>query len=379
MDFNHTEDRRMLAETINRFIRNQYGIEKRNEAAQSEAGFDRETWAQFAELGLIGAMFSEDDGGFGGQGFDLAVVFEELGRGLVVEPFLASAVLAGGVIAKLGQGAQRDLIEEIMAGTCLATLAHAEPDSRYDLEYVETTAEKSGDGWTLSGLKIAALNGDTANQLIVSARTSGDIGDKEGISLFLVDPKADGVALRVSPTAEGSRVADVRLSDVAVSSEALLGKEGKAYEALEVATGRGVLALCAEALGAMEAVKEQTLEYLRTRVQFGAPIGRFQALQHRMAELLLEIEQARSSVINAAAALDGDRLVREKALSAAKYQIGRIGRLVAEESIQMHGGIGMAWELAVPHFAKRLVMIDHYLGDTDHHLERFVELSREAA
>ena len=379
MDFNHTDDRRMLAETINRFIRDQYGIEKRNEAAQSDAGFDREAWAQFAELGLIGGMFSEDDGGFGGQGFDLAVVFEELGRGLVVEPFLASAVLAGGLIAKLGKGAQRDLIEEIMAGSCLATLAHGEPDSRYDLEYIEATAKKSDDGWVLNGLKSAALYADTADTLIVSARTSGKAGDQDGISLFLVDPKAPGVALRVSPTVEGSRVADVRLSDVTVSADAMLGEEDQAFAALEEVVGRGVLALCAEALGAMETVKEQTLEYLRTRMQFGAPIGRFQALQHRMADLLLEIEQARSSVINAAAALDGDRLTREKALSAAKYQIGRIGRMVAEESIQMHGGIGMAWELAVPHFAKRLVMIDHYFGDTDHHLERFIELGRDAA
>lgn len=375
MDFNHTEERRMLGETIARFLADRYDIETRNRIAASEEGFSREIWEEMAELGIIGALFSEEDGGFGGKGFDIAVVFEELGRAAVVEPFLATAVMAGRLISALGSETQKAVLERIIAGETIAALAHGEPESRYELVEVVTTATQGGEGWRLDGRKAVVTNGDTADLLVVSARVSGDYDDPAGIALFLVDPRAGGVSRRGYPTMDGGRAAEVELSGVAAE---ILGAPGEAFAALEAATAAGIVALCAEAVGAMEASKALTVEYLRTRKQFGRPIGQFQALQHRMADMLIEIEQARSAVINAAGHLEADRVAREKYVSAAKNLIGRAGRLVAEETIQMHGGIGMTFEYALPHFAKRLVMIDHMLGDADHHLQRYVELMREA-
>ena len=378
MNFEHTEDRRMLADSLNRFIAEQYAFETRDRIAKSPEGFSIDIWRQFAELGVIGALFSEADGGFGGGGFDIAVVFEALGRGLVVEPLLG-AVMAGEAIAAAGSNAQKGLLAEIIGGTTIAALAHDEAGSHYELARVETRAARSADGWVLDGAKVVVQQGAQADLFVVSARTADAVDDEAGISLFLVPAKTAGLTLRDCPAIDGGRVAELSFDKLALGAEALLGVEGQAHATLERAIGRGVLALCAESLGAMEAAKTATLEYLRTRKQFGLLIGSFQALQHRMADLLLEIEQARSAVINAAAAIDGaDRVARERALSAAKFSIGRIGALVAEESIQMHGGIGMTWELPLPHYAKRLVMIDHQLGDEDHHLQRYIALGKEA-
>ncbi|MBT2322059.1 acyl-CoA dehydrogenase family protein [Variovorax paradoxus] len=378
MNFEHTEDRRMLADSLNRFIAEQYAFETRDRIAKSAAGFSTEIWQQFAELGMIGALFREEDGGFGGGGFDIAVVFEALGRGLVVEPVLG-ALLVGDAIAAAGSEAQKETLAAIIGGSTIAALAHDEPGTHYELAHVQARADRSGDRWLLNGAKAVVPQGEQADLFLVSARTAGAPDDETGISLFLVPAKTKGVYLRGAPAIDGGRVAEVVLDGVTLSADALLGAEGQGHAVLERAVGRGVLALCAESLGAMEAAKTATLEYLRTRKQFGLLIGSFQALQHRMADLLLEIEQARSAVINAAAAVDdAERATRERALSAAKLSIGRIGALVAEESIQMHGGIGMTWELPLAHYAKRLVMIDHQLGDEDHHLQRFIAFGRQA-
>jgi alkylation response protein AidB-like acyl-CoA dehydrogenase len=379
MNFEHTEERRMLADSLNRFIAEQYNFETRNRIAATPEGMSSEIWQQFAELGVIGALFREDDGGFGGAGFDIAVVFEALGRGLVVEPLLGSAVLAGEAIAAAGNDRQKALLADIIEGSTIASFAHDEPDTHYELARVQTSAQRSADGWVLNGAKSVVLQGEAAGLFVVSARTAGAIDDASGISLFLVPKDTPGLAVRGSPTIDGGRVAELAFNDARLDVAALLGAEGQGYATLERAVGRGVLALCAEALGAMEAAKVATLDYLRTRKQFGTVIGSFQALQHRMADLLLEIEQARSAVINAAAALDEDRVPRERALSAAKMSIGKIGALVAEECIQLHGGIGMTWELPLAHYAKRLVMIDHQLGDEDHHLQRYIALGQQAA
>jgi alkylation response protein AidB-like acyl-CoA dehydrogenase len=376
MNFEHTEDRRMLADSLNRFITEQYAFDARDRIAKSTQGFSAEIWQQFAELGVIGALFDEADGGFGGAGFDIAVVFEALGRGLVVEPLLG-AVMAGEAICASGNAAQKGLLAEIIGGTTIAALAHDEPQGHYELARIQTRAERSGDGWVLNGTKAVALHGAQAQLFVVSARTSGAVEDEAGISLFLVPAKTPGLSVRDCSAIDGGRVAELTFDKVKLGADALLGSEGQAFPTLERAIGRGLLALCAESLGAMEAAKAATLEYLRTRKQFGLLIGSFQALQHRMADLLLEIEQARSAVINAAAAIDADRVTRERALSAAKFSIGRIGTLVAEESIQLHGGIGMTWELPLAHYAKRLVMIDHQLGDEDHHLQRYIALGKE--
>jgi alkylation response protein AidB-like acyl-CoA dehydrogenase len=379
MNFEHTEERRMLADSLNRFIAEQYDFATRDRIAALHEGYSREMWQQFAELGVIGALLREEDGGFGGAGFDIAVVFEALGRGLVIEPFLGSAVLAAEAISSAGNDAQKAWLAGIADGSTIAGFAHDEPDTHYDLARVQARAERSGDGWVLNGAKAVVAQGEAADLFVVSARTAGAIDDEDGISLFLVPKDGAGVQVVGTPTIDGGRVAELTFNNVQLDAGALLGTEGQGYAVLERAVGRGVLALCAESLGAMEAAKAATLDYLRTRKQFGVPIGSFQALQHRMADLLLEIEQARSAVINAAAALDSERIVRERALSAAKASIGRIGTLVAEECIQLHGGIGMTWELPLAHYAKRLVMIDHQLGDEDHHLARYIALGRAPA
>ncbi|MEX3761084.1 acyl-CoA dehydrogenase family protein [Paraburkholderia phenoliruptrix] len=386
MNFQHTEDRRMLAETLNRFVSEQYGFGTRDRIARSPEGISRELWNRFAELGIIGALFDEASGGFGGEGFDIAVVFESLGRGLVVEPFL-DTLIVGQAIARSGNDAQRARLGELIDGSRIAAFAHGEPDSHYELARVTTRAQRkssgsgsgngSGNAWQLSGAKAVVQHGEHASLFLVSARTEGEDDSEHGVSLFLVPRDAVGVSVRGYPKIDGGRAAEVSFDNVMLGADALIGEANNGFATLEYAIACGVLALCAEALGAMDRAKDSTLDYLRTRKQFGVAIGSFQALQHRMADMLLEIEQARSAVINAAAALGAERKVRERAVSAAKYSIGRIGTLVAQECIQLHGGIGMTWELPLAHYAKRLVMIDHQLGDEDHHLERFVALGRE--
>ncbi len=376
MDFNHTEERRALADLIDRFIADNYPIEKRLDYAASDTGFSREVWAQLTELGLVGALFDEEDGGFGGGGFDIAVVFEGIGKGLMVEPFLAS-MMAGRALAT-GNAAQRAIVEDIVSGETLAAFAHSEPASRYALSHVETAAEKQDDGWVLNGNKAVVISGDSADLIVVSARTAGTSEDENGISLFLVPADAKGVARRGSPTIDGYRTAEIALDNVALPQDALIGSEGEAFATIEAVNAAATLAVCAEALGAVEIAIDLTLEYLKTRKQFGVPIGSFQALQHRMADMMGDREQLRSAVINAAGNLDdvdgnADGLnSRDWNISAAKNLTGRAGRKIAEESIQMHGGMGMTWEYPVGHYAKRIVMIDHLFGDVDYHLERIM-------
>lgn len=379
MDFNLSEERQMLADTAGRFIADRYDIATRHANAELEDGFNRKTWVELAELGLIGALLPPEVEGFGGLGEDIAVVFEALGRGIVVEPFLATGILGASPIALAGSNEQKAMLEDVMAGKTLLALAHGEPEGRYDLSAVKTQANKEGDGWRLNGQKAVVLNGDTADKLVVSARVSGNGDDEDGIALFLVDSNAVGISRRGYGTIDGGRAAEVSLANVAVGADAVIGEAGKAFATIETTHARGIVALCAEALGAMDVAKETTLDYLKTRKQFGRPIGAFQALQHRMVDMIMEIEQARSGVMLAAGTLEAPRAERERNASAAKNLIGRVGRLVSEETIQMHGGIAMTWEYSAPHFAKRLTMIDHQLGDTDYHLERFQKFANEAA
>ncbi|KGG89425.1 acyl-CoA dehydrogenase family protein [Comamonas thiooxydans] len=374
MNFTHTEDRRMLADSLNRFVAEQYGIEQRNHLAYGAEGHSPALYAQFAELGAIGALFPEEEGGFGGSGFDISVVFESLGRGLVAEPLLGALVVGQALIAA-GSDAQKRQLEDIIAGGVIAALAHDEPGSHYELNKVTATAARTATGWVLNGAKSVVAFGEKAGLLLVSARTAGGMFDTAGISLFLVDGNAAGIVKRGYSRMEGGRAAELTFENVQLAENALLGAEGRGHAVLEHVQGFALLALAAEALGAMDVAKQNTLEYLQTRKQFGVVIGSFQALQHRMADLLLEVEQVRSTVINAADAIDNAQgTEREKMLSAAKYTVGSVGTLVAEESIQMHGGIGMTWELPLSHYAKRLVMIDHQFGDEDHHLARFMAL-----
>ncbi|MEM9011664.1 MAG: acyl-CoA dehydrogenase family protein [Pseudomonadota bacterium] len=377
MDFSLTDDRRMVADTLSRFLRDSYGPELRNKIAHDGPGYALEIWAKMAELGIVGALVPEAAGGFGGSGFDIAVVFEELGRALAVEPFLATGVLGARLIATAGGPAE--LVEAALAGEQQLALAHYEPTSRYDLSHVRTRAVMDGDGWRLDGVKAVVYGGGAAERLVVSARTSGSDDAADGLTLFLVDPEATGVRRRAYPMIDGAAAADIWLDGVVVGPDAVLGTVDDGFALLEETIAAGALALSAEALGAMETAKDMTVAYLRDRKQFGRPIGSFQALQHRAVEMVIEIEQVRSAVIRAASLLDGERTERERAVSAAKSLVGRVGKRVAEECIQLHGGIAMTWEYPLGHYAKRIIMIDHQLGDSDHHLDRFVTLGRAGA
>ena len=370
MDFKLTEERQMLQDGMRRLLADTVTHEGMIAASETPAGYDPALWQALTEMGVPGAMFAEEAGGFGGMGFDIMVVSEELGRAGAVVPLIESAILAGGILADAGRSAE---VEEIIAGRCFA-FAHGEPTSRYDLARVETRAEKTAEGWHLTGAKAVVHHAPAADALVVSARTSGDVDDEDGISLFLVP--SDTVEMRDYPLYGGGRAAEIRL-DCTIPPDVLLGEEGKAFALIERANARGCAAQCAEALGLMETIKTLTVDYLRQRRQFGQPIGKFQALQHRMADVLIEIEQARSAVINLCGHLEASRAERELQVSAAKNLIGRAGKLVAEEAIQMHGGIGMTQEYALGHFAKRLTMMDHRFGDTDYHLERFIRLSAQ--
>ena len=359
MNFEHTDDRRMLADTLVRALRDGYAIDTRNAGAYSEAGYDPAVWQQLNELGIVLALFDEAAGGFGGSGFDIMVVFEALGRALVVEPFLG-ALMAGRALA--AGGGHDGTLAGIVSGETIAAFAH-------DDGATPVTATKSGDGWTLSGTKAVVSQAGAASVFVVVVEQDGDP------LVFLVPADTTGVSVRSYNVVEGGGAGDVTFDGVTPGAEARVGGDGQGQAIVDAAVGAGLLALSAEAVGAMEFVKEATLGYLRDRKQFGVPIGKFQALQHRMATVLLEIEQAQSAVINAASAFDGDDAkARARALAAAKYTIGRTGALVAEETIQLHGGIGMTWEYAVSHYAKRLVMIDHQLGDEDYHLQRYIAL-----
>lgn len=379
MNFELTEERQMLQDTLRRFLADRYDTRVRNAVLESALGYSPEIWEQLAELGVIGALFTEAQGGFGGAGFDIATVFEELGRAGVVEPMLDTALLGGGLIADLGSDDQKALVEEVIAGACQLALAHGEPSARYDLEYVATRAREEGEEIVLSGRKAVVVNAEAADHLIVSAREAGGIADRDGISLFLVPREAKGLTLTGYPLISGGRAAEVVLDDLRLPQSARLGAPGAGYDALATRLAAAHVALSAEALGAMETATALTRDYLMTRKQFGRPIGTFQALQHRVADLLVELEQARSAVILAAGHLEAEAPSRDLHTAAARNLIGRVGRFVAEETIQLHGGIAMTQEYELAHIAKRIVMTDHRFGDTDHHLERFLSLGDAAA
>lgn len=353
MNFELTEERQMLADMLRRFLADKYDTAARNAILASESGYSPDIWAGLAEQGVIGALFSEEQGGFGGAGFDLAVVFEELGRAGVVEPLLDTAVLAGSLVAE-----RADLVERVIAGDLHLALAHGEPQSRYDLENVQTRAE----GLVLTGRKAVVVNAEAAEFFVVSAR------DGDGIGLFLV--RAADCDVQGYPLISGGRAAEVVLEGVTAEARLQAG-----MPELQAAMARACVAQMAECLGAMGTAVDLTQDYLVTRKQFGRPLATFQALQHRVSDMLIEMEQARSALINAAGHLEAAPAERDRQVSAAKSLMGRVGRHIAEEAIQMHGGIAMTQEYELAHIAKRIVMADHRFGDEDWHLERFLALS----
>ncbi|KMQ73089.1 acyl-CoA dehydrogenase family protein [Marinobacter subterrani] len=376
MDFRLNEEQQMLQDTVARLVRGEYSFEKRLEYSESELGFSADFWKQLGELGLTAVPFPEELGGFGGTGVEVQSVMTELGRGLCIEPYLQSIVLGGGLISQAGNDQQHEQwLGGIASGEMRAAVGLQEPQSFYNLNDVETRADKSGDGYVLNGRKAVVISGHCADVLVVSARTSGNSRDAEGISLFLVSPDAEGLERRTYPTIDGGKGCDLRLNNVKLSPDALLGEEGKASEVIEYQAGRAISALCGEAVGVMEVACDLTLDYLKQRKQFGVPIGKFQVLQHRMVDMMSELEQARSMAILAASMADEPQSnERRRTLAAAKNVIGRSGQFISEQGIQSHGGIGMTWEYNFAHYAKRLVMINHQLGDDDFHLERYAAL-----
>ena len=370
MDFKLTEEQQMLKETAERLVRDVYDFESRNKFSASEAGFSTAFWQQLGELGLTAIPFSEELGGFGGTGVETMLIMEQLGKGICLEPYMESVVLAGGLIGQLGSDAQKEeLLGGIATGELQAAVALDELNSHYDLANVTTTAAEQGGSWSLSGRKGVVIGGQTAGKILVSARTAGNSRDEQGISLFVVDPNAAGVTRRVYATVDGRKACELFLDN---AQGELLGEAGKAFDAIRYQSGRAIAALCAEAVGAMRTACDLTLDYLKTRKQFGVPIGKFQVLQHRMVDMISELERATSMAILAASlADDADSAERSAKLAAAKFIVNRAGRYVAEQCIQLHGGIAMTWEYNGAHYAKRLVMISHQFGDDDHHLEAY--------
>lgn len=373
MDFNLTEEQTAIQDSLKRYLAKDYGFEHRRALTQTELGHSAEAWATYAELGLLALPFPESAGGLGGNAVDTMLVCETLGASLALEPFIPSVVLSGSLIHELGSPAQRDtLLGAITQGTLQVALAHGEPGARYANNHVTTAAKSDGAGWALSGHKAVVLGAPSSNKLLVSARTSGGAFDTNGVSLFVVDAKAPGLSIRAYATQDNQRAGEVLLKDVKVGADALVGAVNQALPAIEHAIDRGIAALCAEAVGVMSALNAATLEYLKTRKQFGQPIGKFQVLQHRMADMAIATEQARSMALLAAVKVDDkDVAERRRNVSAAKAYIGQSARTVGQGAVQMHGGMGVTDELIVSHFFKRLTVINATLGDADHHLGKF--------
>ena len=375
MDFALTEEQELLRHSVQRLFADHYAFDARKRYAQEPGGYSRALWARYAELGLLGLPFAEEHGGSAGGPVETMIVMEEVGRALALEPYLSTVVLAGGLL-RLGGGKAlcADLVPKIAGGDLMLAFAHAERQSRYDLADVAASARREGAGYVLDGAKSLVLHGDSAGKFIVSARLSGGQRDRDGLALFVVDAAAKGVSTRGYATVDGLRAAEVTLAGVRVDAGAAIGEPGKAYPLIERVVDTAIAALAAEAVGAMTAMHEQTVDYMKTRKQFGVTIGSFQALQHRAAEMLVALEQARSMAMLATMmAAEENGRERRQAISAAKVQIGRSARIVGHGAIQIHGGIGMTMEAKVGHYFKRVTTIDTIFGDADYHLGLLAE------
>jgi alkylation response protein AidB-like acyl-CoA dehydrogenase len=377
VDFRYTDEQQAMQATLQRFIARDYGFEQRRALAGSALGYSAQAWAQYAELGLLALPLPEDCGGLGGNGVDVMVVMEQLGRGLLLEPYLSTVVLCAGLLADVAADVMKQaLLPRIASGEIKLALAAYEAAGRYDLAHIATTATRTAGGWQLAGFKAVVPDAPSADAFIVSARGGSASDAAPGVTLFLVPRDTPGLTVSSYPTQSGGRAGDLQLANVSVGAEAVIGMAGQGLMPLEKAVDGAIAALCAEALGIMSALNEATLAYLKSRKQFGVAIGSFQALQHRMAEMFIAEEQSRSmaiiAAVNAAAA---DAGTRRRAVSGAKAYIGQAARQVGQEAVQMHGGMGVVDELIVSHYFKRLTMIDRTFGDVDYHLARFAEHS----
>lgn len=377
MDMSFSEEQTLLADSVRRFIQDNYAFEDRQRLLKTEEGFSRDNWAKFAELGWLALPFPEEVGGFGGTAVEMMMLMEEFGKGLVVEPYISTIVMAGTALTEGGTAAHKEgILAEIMAGTKLAAVGFVEPQARFNLANVTTTATRKGGSYTLNGFKGVVLGGPSADVLVIPARTSGKHRDEKGITLFLVDAAAKGVSKRDYPTIDGLQASEITLKKVAVPATDVLGKEGAGLALLEQVIDQALLAVSAQAVGLMEMLYKATVEYCKTREQFGQPIGKFQVLQHRMVDMFVEHEQTKSLLYMAALRMsEGQGTEARKALSALKVQVGRGGRFVGQGAIQLHGGMGMTDELNVGHYFKRLTAIDTLFGNADYHLNKYAAVT----
>ncbi len=379
MDFSLTDEQSMLVDSVARFIDNDYDFATRQKIAQSDQGFSADVWRTFADLGWTAMPFPEEDGGLGGGTIELMLLMQHFGRGLVVEPYLANAVLAGGILRRCADTAQKKRwLSPLIGGELQASLAFMEPQSRFNIADITTTATANGSDFVLDGHKSLVFHGASADLLLIPARTSGEQRDQAGISIFAIAGDAEGVERQAYPTVDGHRAAEIRLRSVRVNSESLLGTPGTGYAGLQETIDDATLAVSAEALGILRALHEKTVDYAKNRIQFGVPIGTFQALQHRMVDSLMGCEQCQSLLYWAAMRTELGGSAARSAVSALKYQIGTSGRQIAREAVQIHGGMGVTWELDIAHLFKRFTAIETLFGNADFHLDRYVQLASDA-
>lgn len=374
MNFDYTEEQQMVRDSIARFVQDDYDWDTRRAIVDGDEGMSRDNWNTFAELGWLSIPFSEADGGFGGNIVDLSVVMEELGKGLVVEPFFPTVVLFGGLVSRAGDEAQRGaVLENLISGQTLGAFAYVERQSRFEISDCKTTAMATDGGYTLNGEKVVVFNGEHADQLVVLARTSGEQFDRDGLSLFLVDANAAGVSKLAYPMMDAQRVANITFDNVQLSADALLGTEGGAMDVVDQVVREALIALAAEAVGIMGTLNAKTLEYTKTREQFGTAIGSFQALQHRMVDTMMAYEQAKSLLFKALCEYKIDPESADTTIHALKVLIDRNSKLIYGEAIQLHGGMGITDELDIGHYAKRLMMINATFGDGTFHRSEFID------
>jgi pimeloyl-CoA dehydrogenase small subunit len=376
MDFNFSEEQSMLRDTVASFLQDRYDFDSRQKLIKTESGWSQANWDAFAnELGILGAPFSEELGGLGGGAIENMIVMEEFGKALVIEPYLSTVVIGGGFLKHSGHAGAAEHIGGIIEGKTIIAFAYAEPQARYTWADLKTTAKKEGAGYVINGHKAVVIGAPWATHLIVTARTGGGQRDEQGVSVFLVDKNAKGVTTRDYPTVDGQRASEVYFENVSVGADALIGQEGNGLGLVNKVIDEATAASCAEAVGAMRKMHEQTLDYARQRKQFGTAIANFQVLQHRMVDMFMNVEQSVSMTYMATLKLDESDADRAKAVSAAKVQIGKACKFVGQNAIQIHGGMGMTDELAVGHYFKRATMIEGLFGSVDHHLRRYETLS----
>ena len=376
MNFELSEEQRMIQQSVERFVDDNYDLNSRVDLSSKSPGFSTKNWHSMAELGWLGLPFEEEDGGFGGNQIDVLVVMEQFGRGLVLEPYLASIVMGGGALKRGGTNALKsEILPQVIEGTLQLAFAYAEEQSRFDLDDVMTSARKEGENFVLNGQKSMVQNAETADKIVVSARTSSGQVSPQGITLFLIDADAEGLSRDNFPTVDGLRASEITLDNVSVGPDRILGEVDQGFSILQSVANDAMLALSAEAVGAMEVLYKDTVDYTQQREQFDHPLSEFQVLQHRMVDMFMEYEQCKSLLYRATMETIQDPEAAQRTIHALMHLIGKSGMFIGENAVQLHGGMGMTEELRIGHYFKRLLVIDATFGNADYHLQKFTTFS----